>query len=1111
MTLNKIGAKEKPVGSPLFKTLVTAFSLVAILSCLSIGLLTYFMRATSIRSEQYNLLETLRDEKISTLSDWFTERAGDMAVMVSRPDMIDFCEDHTENEEVSHQEIMTALTTMQVAYRYEAAFLADAKGLVIASTEATSYAPGRLPKRETALQEVIREKRMVVSDVLISRVHGKPTFFIFAPIHSPETTEVIGVLGILMDPSVWLYPQFVNSQYLGETGEMLLVNAEGLVQSPLKYRAGAIATMTIRAEPAMHGAAGEFGIIADDDYRPEPVMAAYGHIKEFNWGIVIKRDMKEINAPVRDMARGVVGTSAAVLLLALMSGVLVARQITRPIRRMDDVVRRVAAGELDVRCPVEGSKEIAGLGSAFNEMVATLSTQMKIRRGYADLSETLVVADNIEEFALGMLMKLIDLSGSQLGAFYLRSENGDVFEQVASVGMNTEAAPSFSADGQEGELGRAVATGQISFIRDISENTLFTFKTTSGTAIPREIVTIPLLVGRNVMGVVSLATLSAFPDTFSQILDLAQSGMGTAFSNLLASAKTERLAEELGVNNTELQAQAVEMEQQTKELQEQTVELQAQQVQVEAANRLKSEFLSNMSHELRTPLNSVLSLSQLMLSNGIGAAGGEDRERVEIIERNGRHLLNLINDILDLSKIEAGRMELYVSSFDVAEPVEAVVEAIRPLAEEKGLAVRVELSEMGELQTDSDKLKQILLNLMSNAQKFTEKGEIGIKARQDGQSVVFSVWDTGIGISEQDVSHIFDEFRQADGSTTRQYGGTGLGLAISRRLAALLGGKINVESKVGQGSTFTLTLPMCIEAQDAHVEPKLASADRVVQEWPVGSPPPRILLVEDNQVARDQITKVLTSSGFVVDVAANGEDGLAITRDHVPDGMILDLMMPKVDGFQVLEAIRSTPATKKLPVLVLTAKDLTAADLAFLSYNNVHQLIQKGSLDRTQLIREIRRLIGMKEVHVAKKRVVEKPVPHVIQRKDGALSILIVDDHADNLTTTRHILTEGFSDRPLEIFEARNGKEAVAIAKAERPDLILMDIQMPVMGGIEATQRIKQDQTLQNTVVIALTASAMAGEREEILAGGCDDYLSKPAEPAALNSMIRKWIGGEKA
>ncbi len=212
--------------------------------------------------------------------------------------------------------------------------------------------------------------------------------------------------------------------------------------------------------------------------------------------------------------------------------------------------------------------------------------------------------------------------------------------------------------------------------------------------------------------------------------------------------------------------------------------------------------------------------------------------------------------------------------------------------------------------------------------------------------------------------------------------------------------------------------------------------------------------------------------------------------------------MPKVDGFQMLEAIRSTPATKKLPVLVLTAKDLTAAERASLSYNNVQQLIQKGSLNRASLIQAVRQLIGMQEEPVVEKKPAEKPVRRAIRKKNGKVTVLIVDDHADNMITTKAILGK----MKVEILEARNGKEAVEVTKAMRPDIILMDIQMPVMGGIEATQQIRQDKTLQDVVIIALTASAMMGDKEEVLAAGCDDYLSKPIEPGTLMVTIQKWM-----
>jgi CheY-like chemotaxis protein/anti-sigma regulatory factor (Ser/Thr protein kinase) len=438
---------------------------------------------------------------------------------------------------------------------------------------------------------------------------------------------------------------------------------------------------------------------------------------------------------------------------------------------------------------------------------------------------------------------------------------------------------------------------------------------------------------------------------------------------------------------------------------------------------------------------------------------------------------------------------------------------MKPLAIKRGLDISVEIDEIEVLHTDKDKLQQILLNLISNAQKFTHHGQVGLRVTQAGQYVVFSVWDTGIGIPKRAMKHIFDEFRQVDGSTTRKYGGTGLGLAICRRLAALLGGRISVESEENIGTTFTVTLPVSIEGDISQNE-KQHSQNVVVQKKlpPVGRSP-RILVVEDDQVARDQVKRVLTDAGFIVDVAVNGEEGLEITRKNMPDAMILDLMMPKVDGFEVMKVIRSTPATELLPVLVLTAKDLSAAERAYLSYTNVQQLIQKGNLDRDQLVDSVYDMIGLHHSHHQENEIIDvnetkRTSPHINLKKGDKLSILVVDDYVDNLTTTIAMLNAVLKDVNIEILKAFDGLQAIEVAKEKHPDIILMDIQMPIMGGTEATSIIKKIPELKDTIIIALTASAMIGDRETILAAGCDDYVSKPVEPRKLNSSIRKWIGG---
>ena len=1090
-----------------FKSLKTRlafwFLTVTMLSLTAVVTILYFQRASAIRDQEFEKLQMVRDLKVAKLSSWIDERVGDLEV-ASGDDEIQILEKVFMNNgsESAPSTISTARSLLQRYLdhynAYDELFIVSAsRGKVAISTDLAHE--GLDKKTDLYFTEPLRTRNSYIKDIYYSKAEQSPAMAFSTPIFclTHDGEHLIGVLVARINLEQSLYPLLQDRVGMGKTGETLIVNQDGIALNDLRWQENSALRLTISAQPAVKAAAGETGIVETGDYRGEQVLAAYTHIPQMGWGIVVKRDLVEVHAPIHAMLRSMIFAAVAVALIVILVSLLLARGISRPVIGIGDAVLRFTAGDREVRCPVKGVDEVAALAMEFNEMITALNTQMAIRQGISEISEVMVVADNVADFSSGLLMKLMDLSGSQLGAFYMRSESGDRFDQVASVGLSNDAAQTFSADGLEGELGKAIATQAISIIRDIPVDTVFTFKTTGGTTNPREILTVPLFVGRRIMGIVSLATLSTYSDTYREILDHAQLGMDSVFSNLLAGVHAQQMAEELGASNVELQEQ-------TAELQAQTVELEAQQQQVLDANRLKSEFLSNMSHELRTPLNSVLSLSQLMLENGMDTEGGENREHLEIIERNGRRLLNLINSILDLSKIEAGKMEFFVSSFSVAEMVDSIGASMRPTAKEKGLSFEIDVAEMAEMHSDKDKLQQILLNLLSNAQKFTEKGDIKLQVRSVGDSVVFTVRDTGCGISAEELPHIFDEFRQVDGSTTRQYGGTGLGLAISQRLTGLLDGEINVHSELGAGTTFTLTLPRVMEGEISEsYDAPMELGD--VQQWNPGAEPPRILVVDDNTVASNQLVRALKANGFVVDVAANGEEGLARTRDHLPDGILLDLMMPKVDGFQMLEAIRSTPETKTLPVLVLTAKDVTAAERVSLSYNNVQQLIQKGSLNRTSLIRAVRQLIGMKEETVVAKKPAEKPVRRVVRKKGGKVTVLIVDDHADNMTTTKAIL----GNMNLEILEAGNGKEALEVAKALRPDLILMDIQMPVMGGIEAMQLIREDKTLQDVVIIALTALAMTGDKEEILAAGCDEYLSKPIEPGTLQATVEKWMNGD--
>ncbi len=560
---------------------------------------------------------------------------------------------------------------------------------------------------------------------------------------------------------------------------------------------------------------------------------------------------------------------------------------------------------------------------------------------------------------------------------------------------------------------------------------------------------------------------------------------------------------EMEVQNEELQEQSEELQTTAEELRKQAEELEEQKRQVEEADRLKSEFLSNMSHELRTPLNSVLALSQLMLARGPGKEPGKDAEHLELIERSGKELLALINDILDLSKIESGQVELEVSKFDPGGTLTGVVDSLRSLAEEKGIKFEAVFGEVPRISSDETRVRQILLNLVGNAIKFTSSGSVTVKLALVGGQVSFKVTDTGIGISEADLAHIFDEFRQADGSTTRRYGGTGLGLAICRKLTAILGGTLTARSEPGQGSTFIASFPLVLEqgaSQEFPITP--AKPARSVRRRPAkagGGRSPCVLVIEDNEAATLQVRSLLEDGGYRVLTAKDGAEAFKTLAESLPDLIILDLMMPGINGFEVLERLRSEERTELVPVIVLTAKELSREEHARLKRNEIDELVQKGGLNREELLARVRDILDPPPPPASRDPQQKKSSPGAPRLAKIAL---IVEDNPASMAVTRAILEEV----GCAFVTAENGAAAVAVAKKSRPGLILMDIQLPGMNGMEAARRIKADPDLAGVRIVALTAKAMKGDRKTILASGIDAYISKPIDPELLKTELKAFL-----
>ena len=806
------------------------------------------------------------------------------------------------------------------------------------------------------------------------------------------------------------------------------------------------------------------------------------------------------------------------LLLILIAGITISMVISKstvePLDELTKVSEQLLKGNLNVRSALTSKDETGYLARTINKLADSVQHQVRVRNGVTKLTDVMIKETAIKPFSEKLLKEMMDLTKSNVGAVYLLNEEKALFEHLISIGLMKEKISNFSAEILEGEFGAAIANKKIIHITDIPDDSVFELQTISGTFKPAEIITIPILGRERVEAMLSIASIKKYSAEALEIIDYSWQSLNTGFSNSLLYEETRNNAETLNEQNKtlsdqaeKLKLQADELKQQANELQTQNIELEIQGKQINEANRLKSEFLSNVSHELRTPLNSVITLSNILYKKLKGKIPDKEYGYLNIIERNGKHLLELINDVLDLSKIESGRVPLEYSSFNIAGILDSILLTFKPQVKQKKLTIEKNVpANLHLLTSDSSKCHHILQNIIGNAVKFTEKGKIKIDAHVKNNQMIISVSDTGIGIPGDHLPYIFDEFRQVEGATYRRYEGTGLGLAIVKEYTKLLGGNIEVESNVGKGSVFTLQLPLkpkdisVLENDDLltsqfEIEGKISN--HKIKPAIEGT---RILLVEDSEAAIIQISEILKEQGYSVDVACNGKEALDHVKKQIPDGIILDLMMPELDGFEVLEQIRSKSETKKIPVLILTAKDLTVQELKRLSSNHIQQLVRKGDVNKRELLLKVQMMLSSqpKELNIPRK------IKQTSKDKDDSkkpVRILVVEDNRDNLETIIALLENKY-----EIISAIDGEAGINSAIDNLPNLILLDISLPKMDGFEVFNRIRKEAELQDVPVIAVTASAMKENREEIISFGFNDYISKPIAPDVLLHTIEKWL-----
>jgi PAS domain S-box-containing protein len=535
-----------------------------------------------------------------------------------------------------------------------------------------------------------------------------------------------------------------------------------------------------------------------------------------------------------------------------------------------------------------------------------------------------------------------------------------------------------------------------------------------------------------------------------------------------------------------------------KRLEERTSELSAANSELSRAVRAKDEFLASMSHELRTPLSSILSISESLEEEVYGPVSERQQKAVRNVTESGQHLLSLINDILDLSKIEAGRISLEMAPVNVEELCQASMRLARSQAFKKRLSVSLTVdSQVTKVRADERYLKQILVNLLGNAVKFTpEGGTMGLEVKGDAdeQMVSFTVWDKGIGIPPEKHSLLFKPFTQLDSSLSRQYGGTGLGLALVSRLTEMHGGSVTLESGLGEGSRFTVTLPW---------NPDLSGPDEETGgDMLTGGPADeaafnirRALVVEDSQGDADQIARYLSEAGISHTVEKEGGKAVRRAIELKPDIIILDIMLPDMEGWEVLKALKGGVETQSIPVIMASVIDerRTGRDMGADDY------IVKP-VTREQLKRVLSNVLKERETGAASKAEASRRETVASGQGPGGPLIVLADDNE----TTISIVSEYLYAHGFRIIAARNGREACDRIRESHPDLVLMDIQMPGVDGLEATGIIRgdSDRAVAAVPIIALTALAMVGDRERCLQAGADEYMSKPVSLKKLLKTI---------
>jgi CheY-like chemotaxis protein len=879
-----------------------------------------------------------------------------------------------------------------------------------------------------------------------------------------------------------------------------------------------------------------------------------------------QRSEKAQGASQRTLASIVYSIPLFSLVLGLI-GFALTRHISAPLKQVSDLAEKMADGNLSVTLPhSDRLDEIGVLTRTFNQMIINLrnTTQKNeeqnwLKSNLAEFTQMLQGRRNLESVSSLILSHLAPLVGASQGVFYLMDSINDqpMLKLLSSYAYKERKNLANQFRLGEGLVGQCALEKQRILLTQVP-NDYIRISSGLGEASPLNIIVLPILFEEQVNAVIELASFESFNELHLTFLEQLSENLGVFLNNITSQVQTQQLLAESVALTEELQTQQEELQQSNQRLEEQAHQLEESQFLVKQSNeelqqlneeleekaellklqnhevarknqeverarqsleekaeqlalssKYKSEFLANMSHELRTPLNSLLILARLLADNSLSNLTDKQVEYSRTIYSAGTDLLELINDILDLAKIESGTMLLDIEQIAFADLETSLEQTFRQLAYNKELSFTIELDEKlpSTIYNDSKRLQQVLKNLLANAFKFTERGGVKLKidiaseaAQVDNPMIAFAVSDTGIGIPAEKQKIIFEAFQQADGTTSRKYGGTGLGLSISRELAQLLGGRIELVSELGQGSTFTLYLPRRQEKNDKNplttpppepttsirtastikevpmVESRITTVDtsapaKVLSIFPSEIPDDRgiiqpgdrvLLIIEDDDKFARILLDMAREHGFKTIVALQSKQGLALAQQFKPDAIMLDIHMPEMDGWTVLDRLKHNSDTRHIPVHILSVDERQQRGLNLGAITYLQKPVSPEAL--TQVLTEIRGFI-------------ERQVKN----------LLIVEDDPVQAQSIIELIGNG----DVQSIAVGTGAEALAILRSHHFDCIVLDLGLPDMSGFALIEQIKLEPKLLKLPIIVYTGKELSRQEETQLRGLAETIIIK--------------------